>query len=91
MEVRAHILVRGVVQGVGFRWFAARHAERLGLRGFARNLWSGDVEIEAEGERGMVEELIALLRVGPRSAHVADLAVTWREPADTAGSGFDIR
>ena len=80
MTVRAHIVVEGMVQGVGFRWFTAREAQGLGLAGFVRNLGDGSVEVEAEGERGMVEELIALLKVGPRSADVQNLQIVWQEP-----------
>jgi acylphosphatase len=80
MITRAHIIVEGVVQGVGFRWFTARLAHSLGLAGFVRNLGNGSVEVEAEGERGLVEELIAQLKVGPRSADVRDLHITWQQP-----------
>ena len=80
MNVRAHIIVRGMVQGVGFRWFVAREAQKLGLAGFVRNLADGGVEVEAEGERGTVEQLIALLKVGPRTADVRDLHITWQQP-----------
>jgi acylphosphatase len=80
MNVRAHIIVRGMVQGVGFRWFTAREAQKLGLAGFVRNLAEGSVEVEAEGERGAVEGLIALLKVGPRAADVRDLHITWQQP-----------
>jgi acylphosphatase len=69
-----------MVQGVGFRWFAAREAQKLGLAGFVRNLADGGVEVEAEGERGTVEQLIALLKVGPRAADVRDLHITWQQP-----------
>jgi acylphosphatase len=80
MNVRAHIIVAGMVQGVGFRWFTAREAQKLHLAGFARNLANGAVEVEAEGERGMVEELIAVLKVGPRAADVQDVQITWQQP-----------
>jgi len=75
--VRAHILVSGLVQGVGYRYFAQRNAVALGLAGFARNLVTGEVEIEAQGERGMIEDYIKQLRVGPRAASVSHVAVDW--------------
>ena len=78
MEVRAHIMVEGMVQGVGFRWFVARRAETLGLRGYVRNLGNGNVEIEAEGTRSAVEELIGEVKVGPRSADVTNVRVEWK-------------
>ena len=79
MEIGAHIVVSGLVQGVGFRFFVHRHASRLGVRGFVRNLYSGDVEIEVEGDRSLVEVLIKELRVGPRAAQVKDVKVKWEE------------
>lgn len=79
MEVGAHIVVRGFVQGVGFRYFVYDRARRLGLNGFVRNLYNGDVEIEAEGERSLVEEFIKEVKVGPRAARVADVVIRWKE------------
>jgi acylphosphatase len=79
MEVGAQITVSGLVQGVGFRYFVHRHASRLGLKGFVRNLYNGDVEIEVEGDRSLIEELIKEVRVGPRAAGVRDVSVKWVE------------
>ena len=76
-DVGVHIVVTGLVQGVGFRYFVARRAERLQLVGLVRNLPDGAVEIEAEGPRAMLEELISEIRVGPRSARVTDVRVGW--------------
>jgi acylphosphatase len=90
MTARAHMVVRGLVQGVGFRWFVARRANALGLTGYARNLIDGAVEIEAEGDRSLVEALIGDVRVGPRSAHVQDLMIDWKEPSHESGQ-FIIR
>lgn len=90
MTARAHIIVRGLVQGVGFRWFVSRRANALGLSGFTRNLADGAVEIEAEGDRSLVEALIGEVRVGPRSAQVRDLIIEWKEPSHDSGQ-FVIR
>jgi acylphosphatase len=90
MTARAHMVVRGLVQGVGFRWFVARRANAIGLTGYARNLIDGAVEIEAEGDRSLVEALIGDVRVGPRSAHVQDLVIQWKEPSHESGQ-FIIR
>jgi len=79
MQIGVHITVQGLVQGVGFRYFVYRHASRLGLKGWVRNLYNSDVEIEAEGDRSMVEELIKEIKVGPRSAHVKDLKIEWQD------------
>ncbi len=90
MDVGARVVVRGLVQGVGFRYFVLRHASRLGLNGYVQNLYNGDVEIEVEGNRSIVEEFIQEVKVGPRSAHVADLQIEWKNP-DRSFHGFEIR
>jgi len=90
MEIGAHIVVEGLVQGVGFRWFVARKAEGLGLRGYVKNLYNGNVEIEVAGERSLVEELIKEVKTGPRSAQVTNLKIEWQQPADHY-SHFEIR
>lgn len=90
MEARVHIIVQGLVQGVGFRWFVAREAGALGLRGFVRNRPEGTVELEAEGDRSLIEALIAHVRIGPRSAHVRDLQIAWQEPRQDT-KPFEIR
>ncbi len=79
MQVGVHITVKGLVQGVGFRYFVYRHATHLGLTGWVRNEYNGDVEICAEGDRSLIEELIKELKVGPRSADVKDLKIEWQE------------
>jgi len=53
MQARVHLVVHGLVQGVGFRWFVARRADGLGLSGYVRNLYDGSVEAEAEGDRSL--------------------------------------
>jgi acylphosphatase len=64
-------LVAGMVQGVGFRWFVARHARGLGLAGFARNLPDGRVEVVATGgDDEVMARLEELLRAGPAHARV---------------------
>lgn len=77
MEIGARIIVKGLVQGVGFRYFVLRKALPLGLKGLVQNRFTGEVEIEVEGERSLIEELIKELRIGPRSAHVKDVAIEW--------------
>lgn len=74
---RAKILVDGVVQGVGFRYFVYRNATALGLKGYAKNLLNGQVLTEVEGEVGMINELIKKIRVGPSQAHVSMCNVEW--------------
>jgi acylphosphatase len=86
-------LVHGQVQGVGYRWFVARHARGLGLTGYARNLADGRVEAVVRGEdESALVELEALLRRGPANAHVT--GVEREEVANDAPlpmRSFDIR
>jgi len=79
MQIRAHIIVSGMVQGIGYRYFVQRTARRLGLVGWVRNLWSGEVEIEVEGERGLIESLIKELRTGHPYATVRNITLQWKE------------
>lgn len=76
---RVHAIVRGDVQGVGFRYYVADHAGDAGLRGWVRNLPDGAVECVAEGPRPALEDLVALLRRGPSSAEVTGMQVEWVE------------
>ncbi len=69
----ARWLISGRVQGVGFRWFTLSHAERLGLRGCARNLPDGRVEVVAAGPAGALDEFDAVLRAGPRFGYVENV------------------
>ncbi|HTX99768.1 MAG TPA: acylphosphatase [Bacteroidota bacterium] len=77
----AEIIVRGEVQGVGFRWFAHRKAMELRLVGFVENRSDGSVEVHAEGDRGAIEALIGALHVGPRAARVENVSVAWTPPS----------
>ena len=65
------LVVAGRVQGVGFRAWASETALRLGLRGWARNLADGQVEIVAAGEPHALEEMIAACRMGPLGSRVS--------------------
>ena len=90
MKVSANVLVKGLVQGVGFRWFVEREANNLGLKGYVRNLFSGEVEIEVEGERGLIEELITKLKIGNRMSHITDVKIEWQE-YENKFKNFQIR
>ena len=87
MRAQVHIIVEGLVQGVGFRWFVLRQAESLGLVGHVRNLVDGRVEILAGGEKGMLHELVNRVRVGPRSAHVTGVRTDWHPDSPGTGKG----
>jgi acylphosphatase len=78
-EIQAHIIVSGMVQGVGYRFFVAAIAKRTGLTGWVKNLFSGEVEILAEGPRGAVETFIKELWIGNPHASVRNVEVRWGE------------
>ena len=82
--------VYGHVQGVFFRAFTARRAKELGLSGYVRNLPEGAVEVQAEGERKQIEELINYLKVGPPAAKVERVATNWSEYTGSY-SDFNIK
>jgi acylphosphatase len=65
-----HFLIRGRVQGVGFRWFVHREAAELGLRGWVRNTDSGEVEVLAAGDPEVLAELRSELHKGSRGSRV---------------------
>lgn len=82
-------LVRGRVQGVGFRWFVEREAHILGIAGWVRNNHDGSVEVLAQGTRDQLSGLHGRLREGPRAARVDAVEVSDAQP--TAGlSAFRI-
>jgi len=88
-NVRAHILVSGRVQGVGYRAFAHRVASQRGLVGGVRNLDDGRVELDVEGGKAIIEALLLELKVGPPAARVSNLAVEW-SPASERFSQFSV-
>ena len=80
--------MRGRVQGVGFRYFAQKAAVGLGLRGYARNLDDGRVEVYAAGRREQLDELAGMLHRGPRWADVR--GVEEQEAALERHSSFEV-
>jgi acylphosphatase len=87
--VRAHILIEGRVQGVGYRAFAHKNAIREGLSGWVQNLSDGLVELEVQGPRESIELFLLALRKGPSLAHVDQLHVNWLN-AKRENDGFRI-
>lgn len=74
---RAKIIVNGLVQGVGFRYFVLKHAETLSLKGYTQNLFTGEVLTEVEGDEALIQELIKQLKIGPSKSHVVNCFVEW--------------
>ena len=91
-RAKASILISGRVQGVAFRAYTEREAQRLGLHGWVRNLGDGRVEISAAGPRDVVEELITWCHGGSPFAAVKDVEVRWIDGfGDKTDGGFEIR
>ncbi len=88
-ENAVHIVARGRVQGVGFRFFVREQAARYGVRGWVRNKADGSVEILAEGKREILQNFVEVVREGPRFGRVSDLVVDWVEPSNDF-TGFNI-
>jgi acylphosphatase len=84
-------VLSGLVQGVGFRWYAARRASELGLKGWVRNLPDGRVEAVASGDPASLARFEELLRIGPRSARVTGVEKVEVPHDIIAGNTFEIR
>jgi len=87
---RAHLVVHGRVQGVFFRGAMQDEAERLGVTGWVRNRPDRTVEAEAQGERAVLDALIAWAHHGPPAARVTRVDVDWQTPAADGRSRFDV-
>ncbi len=87
---RAEIIVNGLVQGVGFRYFVVRNARNLGLTGYTKNLYTGEVLTIAEGPKYKLEELFNLIKIGPLSADVRNATIIWSEAKDEFKT-FEVR
>jgi acylphosphatase len=87
---RLEAVVRGRVQGVGYRYFVLGRASRAGLRGWVANEADGSVRCVAEGPRPALDALLAALREGPPGARVTDVDESWL-PATGTFSGFGVR
>ena len=86
-----HFLIKGRVQGVGFRWFVHREAAELGLRGWVRNTEDGHVEVLAAGEPDQLEDLQLALAKGSRGSRVdAVIEHTLEDSEGDALKSFEI-
>jgi len=83
--IGAKVIIKGMIQGVGFRYWTRNKARGYDLKGEVGNLRNGTVKVTVEGDRSMIEEFIVDLKTGPSSANVTDLDIEWyNEPR-----GFD--
>lgn len=79
---RMHVLVRGLVQGVGFRFFVFQYGTNLNLRGWVRNRYNGQVEVMAEGRKDILEAFLEKVKEGPQMAQVDGVDVDWYTPTN---------
>lgn len=88
--LRAHVIIRGYVQGVWFRASTRDEAMRIGVAGWVRNLSDGSVEALFEGEKKKVEEIVGWCHKGPSGAQVSNVEISW-EPFKREYQNFTIR
>lgn len=86
---RVHVVVRGSVQGVGYRYTARMVADEAGVAGWIRNRRDGTVEAEIEGTPDAVDEMLAWMAEGPPGARVDGAEVS--DAAPSGGTGFEVR
>jgi acylphosphatase len=84
-------LVKGIVQGVGFRWFVFREARRLALRGWVRNLPDGSVEVVADGAPAALQQIEQVLGRGPGAARVESVEKSVTQHEVERQNSFEIR
>jgi len=87
---RAHLVVIGRVQGVGFRAFAQQEASKRNLVGWVRNVPDGNVEMEVEGPLEIIEGFLLSLKTGPAFSTVETVKTEWKEVLGKE-TGFHIR
>lgn len=79
MEKEAFLAyISGIVQGVGYRYFAYRKANEYGLTGYVKNLPDGRVEVFAEGKKEVLDQFLSDLKRGPQFAMVEDVKIEWQ-------------
>jgi acylphosphatase len=78
-KVRAEIVVGGLVQGVGFRYYVLSQAEILKLNGYVKNLYTGEVYSVVEGSKHLIEDFFKKLKIGPMHAQVKDASIRWTD------------
>ncbi len=89
-KIARKYVISGRVQGVGFRYFAERWANLLGLTGYVKNVWDGTVEVYAIGDQAGLDEFKRQLATGPRSAHVTNVMESEENVNPRYEDGFRI-
>jgi acylphosphatase len=89
-STRLEATVHGLVQGVGYRWYARQMARRLNLSGYVRNRSDRTVEVVAQGPEQALREFLAHLETGPSAAVVERVDSNWLPPSGLF-HGFEVR
>jgi acylphosphatase len=76
---RAHLLIKGNVTGVGYRYWTKVHAQAKSLTGWVKNVNNDMVEAVFEGKKENIQELVNLCRIGPVGSSVKELKIHWQE------------
>lgn len=90
MSERVEVIVRGVVQGVGYRYFVMQRVLGTGITGWVANGSRGEVLCTMEGDRALLEQVLSDLERGPASAIVKEVQAVWM-PATGGFNEFSIR
>ena len=86
---RVHVVVRGTVQGVGYRYTMRMVAREVGVTGWVRNLRDGAVEAEVQGTEAQIDDVLSWMAAGPPGSRVDSATVTDASPA--ADPTFEVR
>ena len=90
VQKRAELIIQGIVQGVGFRYFVYKYAIQLGLQGWVKNLFDGSVQLMVEGDDGAIGQLHNILKVGPMRSRVDKVIINYEEFKNEFNN-FEIR
>ncbi|MBN2017186.1 MAG: acylphosphatase [Candidatus Cloacimonetes bacterium] len=86
---KLHIIIKGIVQGVAFRYFTTYNARQYNLYGYVKNLYNGEVEIKVQGDAENLEPFIDKIKLGPPSARVDNIIIE-EDPEQTEYDSFEI-
>ncbi len=89
MKIAKHILIKGRVQGVGFRYFTKKNAANKGIKGWVRNLRDGRVEAVVQGNKEDVEQILSIISTGPLHSKVTNMEIEELDVEDF--EGFEVR
>jgi acylphosphatase len=90
-DVQARVLIDGRLQGINFRYLTQEKANQLGLVGFVRTLADGRIEIEVQGGKAQIEQLLEWCQQEPHSSHIKSILFRYDEKITKGYSNFSVR